>query len=153
MELMYNGYMLKFTGGGIEVSIDDSLLYFNKRPIFVNLKTSLAVTEFHDAAYEETVRNGEEIIAHGKIVTPSGSVFLFEDTYTAEHSGIRVERKVRVDRTGDDLGFSSKISFIMAVSDQVRDYDCFAPGVWYRQNEFAPEYAMGKDLDLSLIHI
>ena len=147
MELLFNGYRLKFADGGVEVFRNESKLYYNKRPIFVNIKTYLAVTEFHDGVYEETVASGDGIIASGKLVTPSGSSFFFEDTYTVEPSGIKVDRKVRVDRAEDDLGFSSKISFVMAASDQVPDYNCFAPGVWYKQNEFAPEYAMGKDLE------
>ena len=48
---------------------------------------------------------------------------------------------------GDDLGFSSKFSLVMAESADPHDYQCFAPGVWYRQNEFGPDELMGKDLD------
>jgi len=48
-------------------------------------------------------------------------------------------------KASDDLGFSTKISFVAAESDDPRDYDCFAPGVWYRRNEFAPDTAIGKD--------
>jgi hypothetical protein len=35
----------------------------------------------------------------------------------------------------------------MAESDDTHDYNCFAPGVWYKQNEFAPDHSFGKDLD------
>ena len=47
----------------------------------------------------------------------------------------------------DDYGFASKISFVMAASDNVRDYDYFAPANWYKQNEYSKPHNMGHDLD------
>ena len=78
---------------------------------------------------------------------PSGSAFAFTDVYEAADAGFKVSRNVEVLEAGDDLGFSTKISLAMVESDDLHDYNCFAPGVWYRQNEFAPDSAMGKDLD------
>lgn len=147
MELHYNDYVLAFADGGVEVTRNGKRLFYNKRPMFVHVKTAMAVTEFYDGAYGETAMDGDTVYARGSLTTPAGSVFAFEDAYSVRPSGVKVDRRVRVDHVGDDLGFSSKISFVAASSDRVRDYDCFAPGVWYKQNEFAPEYALGKDLD------
>ena len=75
--------------------------------MFVTVKTDLAISEFYDQAYDSTRVEGDCIIAEGRLVVPSGSEFFFSDTYTMTEKGLRVERKVRVLKTGDDLGFST----------------------------------------------
>ncbi|WP_274652101.1 hypothetical protein [Paenibacillus humicola] len=147
MNLASGGYTISFKEGGLEVQKDGRLLYFNRRPMFVTVKTAFAVSEFYDGAYAEIAVSGDKIIAKGTLTVPSGSEFSFTDTYERAGSGFKVSRSVKVLKAGDDLGFSTKISFAMAESDDTHDYNCFAPGVWYKQNEFAPDYAMGKDLD------
>ena len=146
MNLICGDYSLVFREGGIEVLKNNKLLYFNKRPMFVTVKTAFAVNEFYDDAYSETAASSNKIIAKGALTVPSGSVFFFSDEYEAAGNGFRIIRNVKVLKAGDDLGFSTKISFIMTESDDTHEYNCFAPGVWYRQNEFAPDYAFGKDL-------
>ena len=146
MNLICGEYSLIFREGGIEVLKNNRLLYFNKRPMFVTVKTAFAINEFYEDAYSETAASGTKVIAKGVLTVPSGSVFSFLDEYEAAGNGFRIIRNVKVLKTGDDLGFSTKISFIMTESDDTHEYNCFAPGVWYRQNEFAPDYAFGKDL-------
>lgn len=147
MELLYGNYALEFKNGGIEVLKDGKLLYFNRRPIFVTIKTAFTISEFFDNAYSEIDAADGKILAKGVLTVPSGSEFSFEDVYEATGEGFKVSRNVKVLKTGDDLGFSTKISLVMAESDDTHDYNCFAPGVWYRQNEFAPENSFGRDLD------
>jgi len=50
--------------------------------------------------------------------------------------------------SADDLGFQTKISFYQAASEELRDFEYFSPGQWYLQNEFAADFAPGKNLDL-----
>jgi hypothetical protein len=147
MKLVCGDYTLSFKDGGVEVEKNKKLLYFNKRPMFVTAKTELAVSEFYDNAYSKIYASGDKIIAEGSLTTPSGSEFFFEDTYEETAAGFKVSRKVKVIKSGKDLGFSTKVSFVMTESDSTHDYNCFAPGVWYKQNEFAPNYSFGKDLD------
>jgi hypothetical protein len=147
MKLVSGGYSLSFKDGGLEVQKNGKLLYFNKRPMFVTVKTVFAASEFYDNAYSEIDFSGDTIIAKGTVTVPSGSEFSFADVYEATGSGFKVSRNVKVLKAGDDLGFSTKVSFVMTESDDTHDYNCFAPGVWYKQNEFAPDYAIGKDLD------
>ena len=45
MELQYNNYQLACSNGGIEVRKGGKLLYFNRRPLFVTVKTMFAVSE------------------------------------------------------------------------------------------------------------
>ena len=115
--------------------------------MFVTVKTCVCVSEFYDGAYSEVTQHDDKIEAKGTITVPSGSPFSFTDLYEVAGSGFKVSRNVKVLKVGDDLGFSTKISLVMAESDNTRDYHCFAPGVWYKQNEFAPDSAIGKDLD------
>jgi hypothetical protein len=147
MELRQGEYILLFTEGGIEVRKNERLLYVNRRPMFVTVKTAFAVSEFSDGSYEDVSACDGAIEARGTMTLPSGSAFAFTDVYEAADAGFRVSRRVEVLAAGDDLGFSTKVSLAMVESENVRDYDCFAPGFWYRQNEFAPDSAMGRDLD------
>ncbi|SFJ31684.1 hypothetical protein SAMN02799624_04029 [Paenibacillus sp. UNC496MF] len=147
MRLACGSYILLFNEGGIEVRKDARILYSNKRPMFVTVKTAFAVNAFYDGAYADTFASGEKIMARGTITVPTGSAFAFTDVYEAAGGGFKLSRTVEVLTAGDDLGFSTKVSLKMEASDDVHAYNCFAPGVWYKQNEFAPDSAIGKDLD------
>lgn len=147
MKLTCEDYTLTFENGGVAVWKDRQMLYYNKRPMYVTVKTSFAISEFYDGAYSEVTQHDDLIEAKGTLTVPSGSQFAFTDLYEVAGSGFKIRRNVKVLKVGDDLGFSTKISLVMAESDNTRDYHYFAPGVWYKQNEFAPDYAIGKDLD------
>lgn len=147
MKLTSADYVLSFKNGGLEVHKNNALLYYNKRPMFVTVKTYLTVSEFYDKAYGEIVQSADKITAKGTLAVPSGSEFSFTDTYELSGGGFKVSRNVKVIKAGDDLGFSTKISFTAVQSDNPRDYNCFIPGVWYKQNEFAPDSSFGKALD------
>ena len=147
MRLECGNYTLLFDNGGLEIHKNNKMLYFNKRPMFVTVKTVLAISEFYDKAYEDVNKEGNDIVAKGTLVVPSGSEFSFLDVYSVSEKGFRVQRSVKVLKAGEDLGFSTKVSFVALESDNPHDYNCFAPGVWYKQNEFALDEAFGKDLD------
>ncbi|MDG0791492.1 hypothetical protein OMP38_11905 [Cohnella ginsengisoli] len=147
MRLACGNYIMQFQEGGVEVRKNGRLLYSNRRPMFATIKTAFAVSEFYDCAYADIAASGGKIVAQGTLTVPSGSAFAFTDVYETAGAGFKMSRNVKVTKAGDDLGFSTKVSFTMAESDDVHDYNCFAPGVWYKQNEFAPASAIGKDLD------
>jgi hypothetical protein len=147
MKLVYANYILNFKDGGLEVHKFNRLLYMNRRPMFVTVKTASAVSEFYDKAYSRINAFGGKMVAEGELTVPSGSQFFFTDTFEVTDTGFKVSRKVKVMKAGDDLGFSTKISLVMTESDNPCDYNCFAPGVWYKQNAFAPDHAFGRDLD------
>jgi hypothetical protein len=147
MKLESGDYTISFQEGGLEVLKKNKLLYFNKRPMFVTVKTVLAVSEFYDNAYNEITLSDGLIVAKGILTVPSGSEFSFSDIYETAGAGFKVRRNVKVLKAGDDLGFSTRISFVTTESDDPNDYNCFAPGVWYKQNEFAPDDSFGKDLN------
>ncbi len=147
MELCTNNYKTVFRDGGVEVFKGNTLLYFNRRPLYAFIKTALAVTEFYDSSYEKVTETQSGILGEGSLQVPGGTVLEFADTWQISGDLLRVDRKVRVAHAGDDMGFATKISLVLASSDNIRDYDCFAPSAWYRQNEFANPDVMGYDLD------
>jgi hypothetical protein len=140
-------YLMKFSNGGIEVLRNGEILYFNKRPMYAFIKTAMSITEFYDAPYDQVDSKGNTIIASGMLKPPTGSELAFQDIYEAAGTGFKVSRTVTVLKNIDDFGFASKIAFVMAASDDVHDYDIFAPANWYRQNEYAKPHVMGYDKD------
>lgn len=147
MELICNAYRLRFADGGIQVCRDGRVLYFNRRPVFVTVKTVSAINVYYDCPYETVEAGNGGILARGELRVPTGAVFAFADTYRKGEEGFELSRRVTVVEAGDELGFSSKFSLTMAQSASPRDYQCFAPGLWYKQNEYGPEGLIGKDLD------
>lgn len=147
MKLVSGDYILSFREGGFEVYKNNRLLYYNKTPIFATVKTAFAISEFFHGIYNEITKYENNIHANGILRVPSGSEFEFLDIYSTTDCGFKVSRNVKVKKAIDDLGFSTKISLTMEESDDVYDYNCFAPGVWYKQNEFASDQVIGKDLD------
>ncbi len=147
MKLISGEYSLIFNEGGLEVQKNNKTLYYNKRPTFITVKTFMAVNEFYENYYSDISEENGKVTAKGTITVPSGSEFFFIDVYETSGTGFKVSRNVKVIKAGNDLGFSTKLSFKMTESDILHDYNCFAPGVWYKQNEFAPDYSFGKDLD------
>lgn len=147
MELTIGSYVLRFADGGIEVLKGGQQLCFNRRPIYVFVKTVLSITEFYDHAYESVRATDSGAIAEGSITTPAGSRLSFEDTFEPLGSGFRVNRKVSVVETADDLGFATKFCLVFSDSEEIRDFDYFAPGAWYRNNEYTQPDRMGYDLE------
>lgn len=145
MELVAGNYRISFEAGGYEVYRDQDILYFNRRPMYAFVKTALSITEFYDAPYSEVSEMSDGILAEGVLQTPSGTELKFSDSFSVVSDGLKIDRQVSVIKTIDDLGFASKISFVMAPSEDIGEYDCFAPGAWYRQNQFTAPHVVGND--------
>lgn len=138
---------LIFENGGVQICKNNQVLYFNRRPMYAFVKTDMAVTEFFDRKYDKISEEGR-IKAEGILITPNGSELKFEDTYEEEGESILISRILTVIRQGEgDLGFASKISFVLADADSIRDYNCFAPANWYKDNEFARPFVVGYDAE------
>ncbi|NLN41746.1 MAG: hypothetical protein GX160_07160, partial [Clostridiales bacterium] len=147
MEIRSGKYAIRFENGGIQVLKDGSLLYYNKRPMYAFIKTALSITEFYDKAYDDICEEEGRIVAKGVLKSPAGSELAFTDIYETSGSGFKVSRTVKVLKKVDDFGFASKFALVLAASDNMRDYDYFAPANWYRQNEYAAPHVVGYDLD------
>ncbi len=149
MELKVGGYSVVFRDGGIEVMRRGELLYFNRRPVWVSVKTYGAMNEFRDQPYDHVTEEGGKVTARGRFVTDNGSVVCFRDEFTCLEGRLKIERRTEVEKAEpDDLGFQTRIFFYQAGSREMGDYEYFAPGQWYRDNRYAARYAMGKDPDM-----
>lgn len=149
MKLTLGAYELLFADGGLSVAKDGKELYFNHRPIYVSIKDYGGISGFRDVAYETVMEKDGGVNAEGRFTTDNGSVILVRDRYTVEGNALKIARKALVEKANeDDLGFQTKIFFYQATSDDLRAFNYFYPGQWYRQNEFAGPRAMGKNLDL-----
>ncbi|MBR4768802.1 MAG: hypothetical protein IK088_07490, partial [Lachnospiraceae bacterium] len=123
-------------------------LYYNRRPVYAFVKTFMAVTEFFDRAYESVKEEEGKTRAEAVLTTPNGSELRFEDIYEEDGEGFLILRTVTVlKKAEDDLGFASKVSFVLAGAESIRDHHCFAPATWYRDNEYARPYVTGFDPD------
>ena len=147
MELKTGDYNLKFVNGGYEVIKNGQTLYFNRKPMYASIKTVLSITEFYEAAYDEVTESGGVINAKGVLKSPTGSELSFQDIFEVHGKSIKINRTVKVLKNTDDYGFASKIGFVLASSDNVRDYDYFAPAAWYKNQEYGKPYNMGFDMD------
>ena len=149
MKLTPGEYHVCFEDGGIRVDKGGKTLYFNARPVYVSVKTYAAINEFRDMAYEHTEERDGAVTGEALFVTGNGSEIRVRDTYTVEGKNLKIARSATVEkRAEEDLGFQTKISFYQAVSDELRDFDYFSPGQWYRNNEYAADFAPGKNMDL-----
>ncbi len=149
MERSLGSYLLHFENGGLEVRRNGQTLYFNRRPIYVSVKDYGGIMAFRDVPYETVAEDGGDVVAAGRFVTDNGSVLLVCDRYSIVDGTLKIARRATVEQTDErDLGFQTKISLYQAQSDELLDYDYFSPGQWYRHNEYAAPYALGKRMDL-----
>lgn len=143
-------YEIVFENGGISVLKGGKCLYFNERPIYFSIKDISAVCEFKDIPYESVNLNDSEdnsLLATRTFESANGSRFSVTDTYTFTDKDIKIDRSVIVLKKADrDLGFQTKIGLWAKESDKIEDFEYFSPGEWYKHNEFAADYALGKDM-------
>ena len=149
MKICLGPYEVCFADGGVRVSRDHQALYFNRRPVYVSVKTYGAINEFRDAAYDRVEERDGEVTGECLFVTKNGSEIAVRDTWSAAGGTLKIARVAEVRKSsGDDLGFQTKISFYQAVSDELRDFEYFSPGQWYLDNKYAADFAPGKNMDL-----
>lgn len=149
MKLQTGDYTVSFENGGLEVSKNGKVLYFNHRPVWVKVKDYGGICRFRDIAYDHVTADGDGVLGQADFTTDHGSVLKVQDAYTVEGDAMKISRKTIVITADErDLGFQTKISLVQAQDNDLNDYDYFYPGQWYEQNEYAADYAMGKDLSL-----
>lgn len=148
--MMHSGeYRICFENGGLQVFRNSRALYFNARPVYVSVKTYAAINEFRDIPYDRMEEREGAVTGEALFVTGNGSEIFVRDTYTVLEGTLKIARSAVVQkRAEDDLGFQTKISFYQAASDELRDFEYFSPGQWYRDNEYAADFALGKDMNL-----
>ena len=148
-ELKVGSYLARFADGGIRILKNGETLYFNARPVYVSVKTYGAVNEFRDTAYDRVEEQNGTVTGESLFVTKNGSEIAVRDIWSVHGGTLKIAREAKVRKSSeDDLGFQTKISFYQALSENLRDYDYFSPGQWYRDNAYAADFALGKNMDL-----
>lgn len=159
-QLVSGSYTLRFVpnpegGYGYEIcrkqEPGEERLYGTEKPAILILKDYAAKHVEFSAPYEEVKMEEGGIVASAVLETPMGSRFRFEDRFCPYAKGdtFSLERCVTVEEENpDDLGFGSRVSLGFTGGQEVKEYDYFAPGAWYRQNEYAPSHFIGHDLTL-----
>ena len=148
--LNLGAYRILFEDGGVFVKKGETCLYRNRRPVYVSVKTYEAIVRFSEAPYDTVRPIGGAVEAFCRFETENGSVLAVTDRYSIEGGALRIARKAEVLKASErDLGFSTKLSFTPAQSDELLDYDYFSPGQIYLHNEFAGPDALMKRADLS----
>lgn len=119
-------------------------------PLSLQIKTSAGTEAPYQGAYSSWSTSGGQLIATGSLTTPAGSVFNYTDRYSVQDGtgAFRVGRTVTVGAAASsDRGFATRYSLYPLSSTNLVDYDMFAPGNWYKQNNsvvsgaFASDYA------------
>ena len=149
MNLQTGEYTVQFRDGGIWIEKNGKTLYFNRRPVWVSVKTYGAVNVFRDQPYDSVTEKADGAVCLGCFETENRSVLRFRDEWTLLEGRLKIDRRVNVEKAReDDLGFQTRIFFYQAGPDSLAEYEYFAPGQWYLDNRYAAPYAMGKDPDL-----
>ncbi len=129
MKLQLGDYELLFSDGGVQVRREGETLYFNRRPVYVSVKTEEAMLRFRDIPYDEVAETGSEVCASARFVTGSGSILRVEDRYARVGEALRIGRSaVVIHADSRDLGFQTKISFCQSASNDLADFEYFSPG-------------------------
>lgn len=150
--LRIGDYGISFRDGGVFIAKAGEELYFNRRPVYISVKDISAVCVFRDIPYASVREENGQVCAEGKFTTENGSEFDVRDVYrvmTGEKGeSLVVDRQVSVLKGAErDLGFQSKVGLWSSVSDDPEAFNYFSPGEWYRHNQYAAQYAMGKTMD------
>lgn len=101
------------------------------------------------AEYASVVAEGGAVRCEGTAESRAGTRFRYSDVFTAldEQGAFALDRTVRVSHSAaSDCGFLSCFTLYDSAEAAVRDYEYFAPAVWYRRNEHARPSALASDL-------
>jgi len=153
-KLTSGAYTFRFEeyGCGIGYSVwrDSTCQYKTEKPLIITLKDYAAKRVNYEGAYDKVEELDGKLVATGTLVTELGSRFLFTDTVskTDETGVFFYERHVDIENAQeDDLGFDSQVSLGICHTDAIVDYDYFAPGVIYKQNEWVYPNTIFDNLD------
>jgi len=146
-------------GIGYSVSRDTApapiRLYRTQKPLIIMLKDYAAKMVDYEAAYDKVEMTDGKAVATGSVKTLLGSTFTFTDTITPynDDGTFLYERHVEVSQAhDDDLGFDSRISLGVLQGQKCKDFNYFAPGAIYRQNQWTRPHALISELDREDYH-
>jgi len=93
-----------------------------------------------------------EMLSHkiqckGVLVSRTGTMFHFADEYSVHgQGGFELLRRITISSASpQDVAFMSRFGLTSGNHAQLKDYDLFVPGVWYRNNRHVRRTALASD--------
>lgn len=133
---------------GVRVINGSSTLFAQEAPLMLYIYNSACTEVEYTSGYSSVSTSGTVVSATGRITTANGSVFRFDDTYEpVDDTGIiTFSRNVTVESANSaDVGFATRFGLVSQTSSSLTDFNMFAPGVWYKQNENTVDSAIASD--------
>lgn len=119
------------------------------RPLAVEVVDTSRRSEWIEEDYSSAVSQEDCLICSGDLKTPHGTHFHVEDRYScpAISHMVEMQRSIRIDTPSPhDIGFMSRFCVRNARQVELKDYEVFVPGIWYRDNRNVPPMALASDL-------
>ena len=90
-------------------------MYFNRRPVYVSVKTFASINEFRDVPYDRVSERDGTVTGESLFITGNGSEIAVRDKWSMTGGALKIAREAEARRANsDDLGFQTKISFYQA---------------------------------------
>jgi len=102
------------------------------------------------AGYTSVAADGRAVRCRGTVKSDAGTQFHFSDIFMPfdDKGAFALDRTVTVhESAASDRGFLSCFAVYHDTAAAVRDFEYFAPGVWYRHNKHASASALAGNLD------
>lgn len=112
--------------------------------------------EDFSVGYDKLMRKGSSVLAQAQVKTTGGSILEVYDTYSVQDNdgSFRLDRSVQVENTGSgDAGFNSRFSLPTRSGTGMKDYEYFAPGIWYKDNSNMVVGSIGENYSNSYIYV
>ncbi|WP_226894705.1 hypothetical protein [Luteolibacter marinus] len=116
-------------------------------PLLLTVLSTTGSTHELSGTYDSVESDNAGLQCQGQLTTPAGSVFLFNDRYTATDEAIELERRVAVESVAAiDEGFVSSFKLGLPGDRSLSERELFIPGICYRKNAHVPAHALAADL-------
>ena len=99
--------------------------------------------------YSKIIKIENGIICNVLLKTPHGSLFDITDIFTPDTENyFQLERKVEVvKQSNNDEYFNSYFGWVIKASSNMKDFEFFVPGIWYKDNRFLTKRSLANDLN------
>ena len=132
---------------GVKILNNAITLYNQESPIMLYIYNNKKEDTAYYTGYKTVRIQNQLISATGWVTTDNGSIFRFDDQYNVSNENTIVfSRNVSIEKaTSGDIGFATRFGLVSYTGSTLRDYNMFAPGVWYKQNENVVKNAIAAD--------
>ncbi len=135
---------------GIQIEINNSnFLYEQKSPLHAEIVSAEGITNWVTSPYQQVkVLTDSTVTCTGSLSSKEGTTISFTDTYsTIDQKGtFEMRRKTKVIKSNPtETGFSTRISFSKNSPSDLKSYDFFVPGIWYKDNKYVTKKSLASN--------